>query len=48
MSVGYAGRTDYPYTSIGQALVADGKIAPEELSLPNLLAYFEANPCLSG
>jgi len=44
MSVGYAGRTDYPYTSIGQALVADGKIAPEELSLPNLLAYFEANP----
>lgn len=44
MSVGYAGRTDYPYTSIGQALVADGKIAAEDLSLPNLLAYFEANP----
>jgi membrane-bound lytic murein transglycosylase A len=44
MSVGYAGRTDYPYTSIGQALVADGKIAPEDLSLPNLMAYFEANP----
>ena len=44
MSVGYAGRTDYPYTSIGQALVADGKIAPEALSLPNLIAYFEANP----
>ncbi len=44
MSVGYAGRTDYPYTSIGQALVADGKIAREDLSLPNLLAYFEGNP----
>lgn len=44
MSVGYAGRTDYPYTSIGQALVADGKIAAEELSLPNLMAYFDANP----
>jgi membrane-bound lytic murein transglycosylase A len=44
MSVGYAGRTEYPYTSIGRALVNDGKIAPEDLSLPNLLAYFEAHP----
>jgi membrane-bound lytic murein transglycosylase A len=44
MSVGYAGRTDYPYTSIGRALVNDGKIAPDQLSLPNLLAYFEAHP----
>jgi membrane-bound lytic murein transglycosylase A len=44
MSVGYAGRTEYPYTSIGQALVNDGKIAPDDLSLPNLLAYFEAHP----
>ncbi|MGB5974793.1 MAG: MltA domain-containing protein [Nodosilinea sp.] len=44
MSVGYAGRTDYPYTSIGRALVNDGKIAPEALSLPNLVAYFEAHP----
>ncbi|HSM81459.1 MAG TPA: MltA domain-containing protein [Nodosilinea sp.] len=44
MSVGYAGRTEYPYTSIGRALVNDGKIAPEALSLPNLLAYFERHP----
>ncbi|MEO1069596.1 MAG: MltA domain-containing protein [Cyanobacteria bacterium J06638_6] len=44
MSVGYAGRTEYPYTSIGRALVNDGKIASDDLSLPNLLAYFEANP----
>lgn len=44
MTVGYAGRTDYPYTSIGRALVEDGKIAAEDLSLPNLLAYFEAHP----
>jgi membrane-bound lytic murein transglycosylase A len=44
MAVGYAGRTDYPYTSIGRALVEDGKIAAEDLSLPNLLAYFEAHP----
>lgn len=44
MSVGYAGRTEYPYTSIGRALVEDGKIDPDRLSLPNLLAYFEAHP----
>lgn len=44
MSVGYAGRTDYPYTSIGRALVNDGKIAEENLSLPNLVAHFEAQP----
>lgn len=44
MTVGYAGRTDYPYTSIGRALVEDGKVAAEDLSLPNLLAYFEAHP----
>ncbi|MBE9136732.1 MltA domain-containing protein [Nodosilinea sp. LEGE 07088] len=44
MSVGYAGRTEYPYTSIGRALVNDGKIAPDDLSLPNVIAYFEANP----
>ncbi|MGB3200049.1 MAG: MltA domain-containing protein [Nodosilinea sp.] len=44
MSVGYAGRTEYPYTSIGRALVNDGKIDSENLSLPNLIAYFEAHP----
>ena len=44
MAVGYAGRTEYPYTSIGRALVNDGKIAADDLSLPNLLAYFEAHP----
>lgn len=44
MTVGFAGRTDYPYTSIGRALVEAGKIAAEDLSLPNLLAYFEAHP----
>ncbi len=44
MTVGYAGRTDYPYTSIGRALVENGKLRAEELSLPNLIAYFEANP----
>ncbi|HIK43809.1 MAG TPA: MltA domain-containing protein, partial [Leptolyngbyaceae cyanobacterium M65_K2018_010] len=44
MAVGYAGRTDYPYTSIGRALVEDGKLKAEDLSLPNLIAYFAAHP----
>lgn len=44
MTVGYAGKTNHPYTSIGQELIKDGKIAREELTLPRLMAYFEANP----
>lgn len=44
MSVGYAGRTDYPYTSIGRALVDDGIVAESELSLPRLIDYFEQHP----
>ena len=44
LSVGYDGRTDYPYTSIGRALIDDGIIPEDELSLPVLLDYFEQNP----
>ncbi|MEM9512797.1 MAG: MltA domain-containing protein, partial [Cyanobacteria bacterium P01_E01_bin.48] len=33
MTVGYAGRTDYEYTSIGKQLVADGKFSRDELTL---------------
>ncbi|MBT9311907.1 MltA domain-containing protein [Leptothoe kymatousa TAU-MAC 1615] len=44
MSVGYAGRTEYAYTSIGRALIDDGIIAEADLSLPVLLEYFEQNP----
>lgn len=43
-TVGYAGKTNHPYTSIGQELIRDGKIPREELTLPRLMAYFEANP----
>jgi membrane-bound lytic murein transglycosylase A len=43
-SVGYDGRTEYPYTSIGRALVDDGIIPAEELTLPVLMEYFEQNP----
>ena len=44
MSVGYAGRTEHPYTSIGRALIDDGIVAEAELSLPVLIDYFEQYP----
>ncbi len=44
MTVGYAGKTDYPYVSIGQELIKDGKLTREELTLPRLIAYFQAHP----
>ena len=44
LSVGYDGRTNYPYTSIGRALIDDGIIPEDELSLPVLMEYFEQNP----
>lgn len=44
MSVGYAGRTDYPYTSIGRSLVEDGKVDAEGLTLDAVIAYFKAHP----
>ncbi len=44
LSVGYDGRTDYPYTSLGRALIDDGIIAADELTLPVLIKYFEQNP----
>lgn len=44
MSVGYDGRTEYRYTSLGKALVDAGKFKLEELTLPKVLAYFAENP----
>ncbi|MGC1309819.1 MAG: murein transglycosylase A [Phormidesmis sp.] len=44
LSVGYDGRTNYPYSSIGRALIDDGIIPEDELSLPVLIEYFEQNP----
>ncbi|MEL7356945.1 MAG: MltA domain-containing protein [Cyanobacteria bacterium J06560_6] len=43
-SVGYDGRTNYPYVSMGRALIDDGIIPEDELTLPVLMAYFEQNP----
>jgi membrane-bound lytic murein transglycosylase A len=44
MTVGYAGKTDYPYVSIGRELVKDGKLPLEGLTLQVLINYFRANP----
>ncbi|NES94391.1 MAG: murein transglycosylase A [Desertifilum sp. SIO1I2] len=44
MSVGFAGKTDRPYSSIGRELINDGKVREEDLSLPVLKAYFRDNP----
>jgi len=44
MTVGYAGKTDYPYTSVGRELVKDGKLPLEGLTLPVLIDYFRQFP----
>lgn len=44
LSVGYDGRTNYPYVSMGRELIDDGIIPEDELTLPVLLEYFEQNP----
>jgi len=44
MTVGFAGNTAWPYTSVGRELVKDGKMRFEELTLPALVDYFRAAP----
>jgi len=44
MSVGYAGRTEYDYVSLGRELINDGQVLAEGMTLERLLAFFEANP----
>jgi membrane-bound lytic murein transglycosylase A len=44
MSVGYAGRTNYPYQSIGRLLIDDGHVPEDELSLPKVLEFFNQHP----
>lgn len=43
-SVGFAGATDYPWTSIGRELAKDGKLQLSGLTMPVLLKYFKDNP----
>ncbi|NCJ05943.1 murein transglycosylase [Synechococcales cyanobacterium C] len=44
MSVGYAGKTNHPYTSIGRELVNAGLFTLEELSLPLVIQHFQDHP----
>ncbi len=44
MTVGYAGRTNRSYVSIGRQLVNDGKLPEAGLTLPAVLAYFQQHP----
>jgi membrane-bound lytic murein transglycosylase A len=44
MTVGFAGKTNYPYTSVGRELVKDGKLPLEGLTLPVLINYFRSSP----
>jgi membrane-bound lytic murein transglycosylase A len=43
-SVGYAGATDYPWTSIGKALIKDGKLDPQNATMPALINHFRRVP----
>jgi membrane-bound lytic murein transglycosylase A len=44
MTVGFGGKTDQPYTSIGAELVRDGKMRLEDVTLQTLIAYFQKHP----
>nr|WP_225882674.1 murein transglycosylase A [Pseudanabaena sp. PCC 7367] len=44
MSVGYAGKTNHKYTSVGAELVKDGKMKLEDVTLQALINYFAAHP----
>ncbi len=43
-TVGFAGGTNFPYTSIGRELAKDGKVAPSQLTLPGIIRFFRENP----
>ncbi len=42
--IGYAGKTEHAYTSIGKELVADKKFAAEDLSLAKIRSHFADHP----
>ncbi len=44
MRIGYAGKTDRPYVSVGKELVKDGKIPEKEMSLKAIRNFFKTNP----
>lgn len=44
LEVGYAGSNGHEYASIGAALIRDGKLRKDQLSLRSLIAYFREHP----
>ncbi|MEE9130877.1 MAG: MltA domain-containing protein, partial [Phycisphaerales bacterium] len=46
MYIGYAGKTDRPYTGLGQSMLDEGLLRTEELSLPAVRRVYEQNPKL--
>jgi membrane-bound lytic murein transglycosylase A len=44
MSVGFAGGTDHPFTSVGRLLAKDGKLPLEGMSLQVMTNYFQKHP----
>ena len=44
LEVGYAGKTDRPYRSIGRELVRRGRVPASEMSLARLRRYFREHP----
>ncbi|NJN76261.1 MAG: murein transglycosylase [Synechococcaceae cyanobacterium RL_1_2] len=44
MSVGYDADNGYDYTSLGKALVEDGVIAADKISMPAIMEYFDEYP----
>ena len=44
IKLNYASKNSHPYTSIGKALVGEGKIPQEEISIQAIQRYFEKHP----
>jgi peptidoglycan lytic transglycosylase A len=44
IEIGYAGKNGHTYQSIGQILIAEGRISKAEMSLARLRSYFRENP----
>ncbi|MCY7337078.1 MAG: MltA domain-containing protein [Chamaesiphon sp.] len=43
-TVGFAGGSNFAYSSIGKELAKDGKVTQSQLTLPGIIGYFRNNP----
>ena len=46
MHVGYAGKTEHPYTGLGESMLREGLVPEEGLSLEAIQAYYEREPAV--